>query len=238
MASNKLVPITLIVVILVTVLSVLAILQYYSDDAHVSLTQLQSNDSDTHPSDTKHESREQIKSNEGIEQFYTHASPPSVIISTTQISETRHTRQPMVRKYGRYNETRNGVKSVQKKRKRPQRLEISRQSCISRTKYVHKKTAEDVFGDTVDVYPVIIVGSLAIDQYFYESFCDEERCECVGINNKSYSSSCQTTHTYTYARIVKGGEIGWGLIKVRSGCSCEIEEKVSRSAFSIADLMN
>jgi hypothetical protein len=98
-------------------------------------------------------------------------------------------------------------------------------ACPTKSLYVIKKTALDIFEDKVDVYPVINMKNLAYDQGFYESFCDEENCNCLGIQRKKYKSSCQTTYSYTYARIVKGGEIGWGYIKIRSGCRCVVREK-------------
>lgn len=116
------------------------------------------------------------------------------------------------------------------------RVELEQKSCPTRTNYVFKKTAEDIFGDKVDVYPVITTGNLAMDQYFYEIFCNIERCTCSGINSQRFKSSCKTTHSYTYAKIVKSGEIGWSYIKVRSGCSCVIQEKTATSAL-IEDLI-
>lgn len=104
-------------------------------------------------------------------------------------------------------------------------LGLRRRSCPATTSYVFKTEAEDIFGNIVEVHPVIHVGSLTINQYFYESYCHKEECMCRGAESTRFESSCETTHSYTYARVVKNGEAGWTYIKVRSGCSCVIREK-------------
>ncbi|XP_060557651.1 nerve growth factor-like [Ruditapes philippinarum] len=156
--------------------------------------------------------------------------------SRRQSQNVRQTRS-IDRKKSRNGRKHNRNKSGRKKHKGLERMGLKRKSCPTRTEYVYKKTAEDVFGDTVDVYPVIQIGNLALDQYFYETFCDVEKCECAGVDTTKYESSCRTTHSYSYARIVKSGEIGWGLIKVRSGCSCVVNEKRRSGGMSIADLL-
>ncbi|XP_045198767.2 neurotrophin-7-like [Mercenaria mercenaria] len=130
------------------------------------------------------------------------------------------------------------VKRSRRKVKRHQSLGLKQKSCPTRTSYVSKKTAEDIFGNIVNVYPVIHIGKLALDQLFYESFCDVEKCSCAGVGSRKFKSSCQTTHSYTYARTVKSGEIGWSFIKVKSGCSCVIQEKKKNRYPSITDLLS
>ncbi|XP_053398303.1 venom nerve growth factor 1-like [Mercenaria mercenaria] len=138
---------------------------------------------------------------------------------------------------------RNGTKQRKNKKsrrnvKRHRGLGLKQKSCPTRTSYVSKRTAEDIFGDTVNVYPVIHVGKLALDQMFYESFCDVDKCSCAGVDSRKFKSSCETTHTYTYARVVKSGEIGWGYIKVRSGCSCVVRAKGKKRLSTITDLLS
>ena len=101
----------------------------------------------------------------------------------------------------------------------------SRRSCATKSAFVYKEEAEDIFGHVVSIYPSIHIGKLAIDQYFYETFCDTEACECSGIDKTRYRSSCETNYSFTYARVIKNGEIGWSQILVRSGCSCVINER-------------
>ncbi|KAH3738148.1 hypothetical protein DPMN_044776 [Dreissena polymorpha] len=107
----------------------------------------------------------------------------------------------------------------------PSQNGFSKKSCGTRSSYVYKTEAEDIFGDTVSIYPVIEFGKVTIDQYFHETYCLDENCACAGIDSKHFTSFCETTHSYTYARAVKNGNLGWTFVKVRSGCACIINEK-------------
>ena len=113
---------------------------------------------------------------------------------------------------------------------------LRRKACQTKTRYVFKTTAEDIFGNIVQVHPVIKVAGLKIDQYFYETYCQKENCNCAGTDHTNFASSCETTYTYTFARVVKNGEIGWTYIKVRSGCSCMVRDN-SVSTRNILDLL-
>lgn len=144
--------------------------------------------------------------------------------------EARELRREQKKKRSRSSGRRNKRNRYRRRHKRRRsfvsaRLGLKQKSCPVRTEYVSKKTAEDIFGDIVDVYPVIHIANLALEQYFYESFCDVERCACAGVDNNKFKSSCQSTHSFTYAKVVKSGEIGWSYIQVRSGCSCVIQVK-------------
>ncbi|XP_060566603.1 nerve growth factor-like [Ruditapes philippinarum] len=100
-----------------------------------------------------------------------------------------------------------------------------RKLCPTKTTYGIKSTAEDMFGEKVDVHPYINIGNLHEDQFFYESFCDAERCQCDGVDNKYFQSFCQTTFSLSYGRIIKGGKTGWSMTKLRSGCVCVVRQK-------------
>lgn len=114
---------------------------------------------------------------------------------------------------------------------------IRRHSCPTKTQYVLKTQGEDVFGDTVEIHPVIQIGKLTIDQFFYESFCDKEKCSCAGVNDDAFVSSCETTYSYTHARVIKNGEVGRSYIKVRSGCRCVVREKIVVGPSNILDIL-
>lgn len=116
-------------------------------------------------------------------------------------------------------------------------LGLRRQACKTKTSYVFKTEAEDIYGDIVQVHPVIHVGNLDIDQYFYESYCAKENCKCAGTNGRKFTSSCETTHSYTFARVIKNGEPGWTYIKVRSGCSCVLRENPAPEVTNVLDLL-
>ncbi|XP_060601755.1 venom nerve growth factor-like [Ruditapes philippinarum] len=100
-----------------------------------------------------------------------------------------------------------------------------RKLCPTKTTYGIKSTAEDMYGEKVTVHPYINIGNLHEDQLFYESFCDVERCQCDGVDNKYFQSFCQTTFSLSYGRIIKGGKTGWSMIKLRSGCVCVVRQK-------------
>lgn len=148
--------------------------------------------------------------------------------SKSKNGRNQRRRMPSDRKHG--NRRSRNRQSKNRNHKIRESLGLRRRSCPATTSYVFKTEAEDIFGNIVEVHPVIHVGSLTISQYFYESYCHEEECMCRGAESTRFESSCETTHSYTYARVVKNGEAGWTYIKVRSGCSCVIREKsVSRS---------
>lgn len=110
-------------------------------------------------------------------------------------------------------------------RERAGRDNRQRMSCKVKTLYSSKTTANDIFGDVVDVAPYISFGETNLKQYFYEQYCDKERCGCHGTNKKKYQSSCETSYGYTLARISKHGVTGWAYILVRTGCNCIIEDR-------------
>jgi len=113
---------------------------------------------------------------------------------------------------------------------------FKRRSCPSKTSYEFKTEAEDIFGHSVQIHPQVHIGNIKIDQYFYETYCAVEQCNCAGINNNQFTSSCETTFSYTYARVIKNGQEGWAYIKVRSGCSCVIQERSDSVHSNIFDL--
>lgn len=112
---------------------------------------------------------------------------------------------------------------LREKRRRQRKNLSNRKSCPTQTTVSMKKTAQDIFGMIVDVHPFIIVGNLAMEQIFYETFCKVENCKCAGLSKRYSASRCHTTYTNVYARIIKSGKDGWGLIKVRSGCMCVLQ---------------
>lgn len=132
---------------------------------------------------------------------------------------------------------RSNVERLNKRKRKRTRHGLRRHVCPSKTMYVFKTEAEDIFENTVKVHPVIQIKNLTIDQLFYESFCPEEKCNCGGVDKDKFMSSCETTYSYSYARVVKNGQIGWSFIKTRSGCSCVVRERSFSGTTSILDVL-
>ncbi|KAH3828454.1 hypothetical protein DPMN_130423 [Dreissena polymorpha] len=107
----------------------------------------------------------------------------------------------------------------------PSHIGFPRKSCGTKSSYVFKEEAKDIFGDTVHIHPVIEFGKVTFTQYFRETFCSDDGCSCYGIDSNKFTSSCETTHSYTNAKVVKNGSLRWTLVKIRSGCACIINEK-------------
>ncbi|KAH3847311.1 hypothetical protein DPMN_089631 [Dreissena polymorpha] len=107
----------------------------------------------------------------------------------------------------------------------PKHLGFPRKACGTSTSYVFKQEAKDIFGDTVSFHPVSKFGKSSVNQFFRETFCSDGGCSCGGIDSKTFTSSCETTHSYMNARTVKNETLGWTRVKVRSGCACIINEK-------------
>ena len=88
------------------------------------------------------------------------------------------------------------------------------------------KTAEDIHGQTVTVLPHYEVGGTRLDQYIYETSCEQEDTQCHGIDSRHFTSKCQTNYAYAFARVInKLGEIGWVMIKIRASCNCALTRK-------------
>ena len=150
--------------------------------------------------------------------------------SVTQKRRRKHRRH----RGGRPGSKREHSKVPDLKRKRQG---LRQQSCSSKTEYVLKTEADDIFGNKVTVHPVIKIGKLTMDQFFYESFCHTEGCKCLGMDDKGFVASCETRYSFTYARVIKNGEIGWTYIKVRSGCGCVVRQRNMSKPSSILDVL-
>ena len=112
-----------------------------------------------------------------------------------------------------------------------------RRSCPMISEYRILKEAEDIFGDVVQVAPFFQDDGMNIDQVFYESYCDRENCRCTGIDKKRFTSACETNYMLANARVIKEGKVGWSQIKIRSGCSCILKEKMQKPVQNILDLI-
>jgi hypothetical protein len=153
------------------------------------------------------------------------------VINRTNATAAQHVHHSTIVKRARRASRRTSRKLRQERRRQDFPQSQTFKSCPTKTIYASKSTAEDMFGQQVDVYPFITIGDLNLDQHFYETFCDVEKCKCGGINNKHFKSSCRTTYSLSFGRIVKGGEIGWSLIKLRTGCACQVKQK-KKSSFA------
>ena len=119
---------------------------------------------------------------------------------------------------------RNGQKKSGEGRTKPRSNRM--RACVTKYTYGVLTRAMDIFGEEVTVTPNIPVDEKFIDQYFHESFCDTEKSKCHGAGPGVAKSSCETTYRYAYARAVKGGHVGWWMIRLRSGCSCIMRKKM------------
>ncbi len=101
--------------------------------------------------------------------------------------------------------------------------------CRSTSQWIEKHTAEDMWGNTVQVLQEIDIGGTRINQYFYETYCESENATCNGIDTSQYYSLCSDRHVWAYANVRnESGEEGWALVKVRSSCNCALFKKVAK----------
>ena len=108
--------------------------------------------------------------------------------------------------------------------------------CDSISRWVAKTTADDMWGNTVNVVQKIDVNGARMNQYFFETHCVREHCQCRGIDTTQYNSKCESKHIFAYAKVVDSvGTEGWNLIKLRGSCSCSITAKVDEIYQSIWD---
>lgn len=95
---------------------------------------------------------------------------------------------------------------------------------------------EDINRNVVAVVQSIEVAGTRVRQYFYETFCAVENCQCLGVEDRRYDSRCETRYVYAYANTVdQYGTAGWNQVKLRGSCSCSIQEK-RQSLISLWDL--
>lgn len=104
---------------------------------------------------------------------------------------------------------------------------IKQSVCESVSNWVEKTTAEGMWGNTLTVAQKIDISGTRVHQYFYETRCVEEHCQCLGIDTTRYTSKCESQHIWAYAKVTDSyGTEGWNLIKLRGGCGCLITAKV------------
>lgn len=105
-------------------------------------------------------------------------------------------------------------------------LRVKQSVCDSLTTWVLKTTAEDVHGNVLELAQHIDVDGLRIQQYFYETYCLEEKCACKGIDTSLYTSECESKYIFAYAKTIDSqGDRAWTLIKLRGSCNCSIKRK-------------
>ena len=98
--------------------------------------------------------------------------------------------------------------------------------CESLGHWVEKQTAEDMFSNTVRVVQKIDIGGTRMNQYFYETYCRQENCQCRGIDTENYTSQCESKTIWVYAKIIDAFDtVGWNYIKLRAACGCSVTEK-------------
>lgn len=95
--------------------------------------------------------------------------------------------------------------------------------CKTVSKYTVLTEVENIFGETVEIAPVVGLDGAIIGLHFYESYCSNQHERCMAINRKQYYSSCETDYRYTYAPIIKDGKVVYEQIKIRGGCSCILQ---------------
>ncbi len=101
--------------------------------------------------------------------------------------------------------------------------------CKSTSQWIERHTAEDMWGNTVQVLQEIDIGGTRVNQYFYETYCESEKAACNGIDTSQYDSVCSDRHVWAYANVRNdSGEEGWALVKVRSSCNCALFKKVAK----------
>ena len=166
------------------------------------------------------------------------ANPVQVFAIHTSSSAKSKAQHDFV-KYRRENtKTRPGNGSNRQRRQQHGNGYHARHVCKTKSEFGVLREARDVNGDIVKVAPLFEIDGVRIEQTFFESYCDVEKCKCRGIiNTDMYETACETNHMYTYARVMKDRAIGWTHIKIRSGCSCKIREKWQPPERNIIDLI-
>ena len=109
--------------------------------------------------------------------------------------------------------------------------------CKSISEWVEGTTAEDIWGNTVEVLQKIDIGNTLVNQYFYETYCEVEQTTCTGIDTRSYTSVCSSKHIWAHAKVkTPSGEEGWAIIKVRGSCNCSLFKRTGQQA--VVDLFS
>ena len=110
--------------------------------------------------------------------------------------------------------------------------------CKSVSEWVERTTAEDTWGNTVEVLQKINVGNTLVNQYFYETFCETEKTTCTGIDTRRYNSVCSSQHIWACAKVrTRDREERWAIIKVRGSCNCSLFRR-STAQDTIVDLFS
>lgn len=113
---------------------------------------------------------------------------------------------------------------------------IKQQVCDTISRWVTKSTAQTMWGSTVNVARTMDISGTRVNQYFYETSCQTENCECRGIDTRHYNSKCESKFIWAYAKVSdRFGTEGWNLIKLGASCACSITQKAEEIYQSIWD---
>ena len=112
-----------------------------------------------------------------------------------------------------------------------------KRACNTKRVYLALTEAVDVHGDVVQIAPLTGIDGQTIRQFFHQSFCDVENCQCRGIDADIYESACQTQYKLTYATVIKNNTVGLSRIKVPSGCGCVVKERREYLQTNILELI-
>ena len=102
--------------------------------------------------------------------------------------------------------------------------------CATESKWTRKKTAQDIYGGTVQVADTIqTVDGQSVSQWFYETTCSTPRqSSCKGVDTKMWSSECLNRDSFVYAVVIKDGETGWFWIRISTACNCALQKRSSK----------
>ncbi|XP_006821598.1 uncharacterized protein LOC102803234 [Saccoglossus kowalevskii] len=105
--------------------------------------------------------------------------------------------------------------------------------CDSKSGWVTKKWATDIYGQNVTVLSMFkIRDNTTIGQYFYETSCKTTgetappENNCRGIDTHEYSSVCKEKKTWAYAMIqTTYGTEDWDWIAIKTSCVCALQRR-------------
>ncbi|XP_070543273.1 neurotrophin-3-like isoform X2 [Ptychodera flava] len=129
-----------------------------------------------------------------------------------------------------YDEDTESVESFGR-RKRLIRHHPERQVCDSKSRWVTKEWAIDVYNHNVTILSHVVTNdNQTVRQYFWETTCKDTGetappNSCRGIDKRHYTSQCKEKKALVHARIREDGRDTWAWLPIKSSCVCALRRK-------------
>ena len=103
--------------------------------------------------------------------------------------------------------------------------------CESASSWNKISVAKNLNDETVQVASFIEVDDRIINQYFYETKCENKHNPCAALDKTKYHSKCNDKFSYEYAIVIKEGVSILDFIKIATSCNCAYIRSINKERY-------